>query len=105
VLPRADGLPEPQAAALGVALGLRAALEAPDPFLVSLAVLTLLCDAGRPVLCLVDPRCSLVQAHDVAVRAEHGLIHAIPRLAAAVVHADPLDDTDHHALLADHTHA
>jgi len=50
----------------------------------------------------VDPRCSLVQAHDIAVRAEHGLIHAIPRLAAAVVHADPLDDTDHHALLADH---
>jgi cation diffusion facilitator family transporter len=54
---------------------------------------------------LVDPRCSLVQAHDVAVRAEHGLIHAIPKLAAAVVHADPLDDTDHHALLADHTPA
>jgi cation diffusion facilitator family transporter len=51
---------------------------------------------------LVDPDCSLVQAHDVAVSAEHGLIHAIPRLAAAVVHADPLDDADHHALLADH---
>ncbi len=50
----------------------------------------------------VDPRCSLVQAHDIAVQAEHGLIHAIPRLTAAVVHADPLDDTDHHALLADH---
>ena len=50
----------------------------------------------------VDPDSSLVQAHDVAVSAEHGLIHAIPRLAAAVVHADPLDDTDHHAPLADH---
>jgi cation diffusion facilitator family transporter len=50
----------------------------------------------------VDPGCSIVQAHDVAVRAEHGLIHAIPRLAAATVHADPLDGTDHHALLADH---
>jgi cation diffusion facilitator family transporter len=50
----------------------------------------------------VDPRCSVVQAHDVAVSAEHGLIHAIPRLAAAAVHADPLDGTDHHALLADH---
>jgi divalent metal cation (Fe/Co/Zn/Cd) transporter len=54
---------------------------------------------------LVDPDSSLVQAHDVAVSAEHGLIHAIPRLTAAVVHADPLDDTDHHALLADHSAA
>jgi cation diffusion facilitator family transporter len=50
----------------------------------------------------VDPHCSVVQAHDVTVSAEHRLIHAIPRLAAAVVHADPLDDTDHHAPLADH---
>jgi cation diffusion facilitator family transporter len=50
----------------------------------------------------VDPACSVVQAHDVAVRAEHALIHAIPRLAAASVHADPLDGTDHHAVLADH---
>jgi cation diffusion facilitator family transporter len=54
---------------------------------------------------LLDPDCSLVQAHDVAVSAEHRLIHAIPRLAAAVVHADPLDDADHHALLADHSAA
>jgi cation diffusion facilitator family transporter len=50
----------------------------------------------------VDPACSIVQAHDVAVSAEHALIHAIPRLAAASVHADPLDGTDHHAVLADH---
>ena len=50
----------------------------------------------------VDPVCSIVQAHDVAVSAEHALIHAIPRLAAASVHADPLDGTDHHAVLADH---
>ena len=54
LLPRADGLPEPQAAALRIALGLQAGPDAPDPFLVSLAVLTLLSDAGRPVLCLVD---------------------------------------------------
>ncbi len=53
----------------------------------------------------VDPGSSLVQAHDVAVSAEHRLIHAIPRLAGAVVHADPLDDTDHHAPLADHLSA
>jgi len=50
----------------------------------------------------VDPARSIVQAHDVAVSAEHALIHAIPRLAAASVHADPLDGADHHAVLADH---
>ena len=50
----------------------------------------------------VDPGSSLVQAHDVAVSAEHRLIHAIPSLAGAMVHADPLDGTDHHAPLADH---
>jgi divalent metal cation (Fe/Co/Zn/Cd) transporter len=50
----------------------------------------------------VDPACSVVQAHAVAVSAEHRLIHAIPRLVAATVHADPADGTDHHALLADH---
>jgi DNA-binding CsgD family transcriptional regulator len=54
LLPRAGGLPEPQAAALRIALGLQAGRDAPDPFLVSLAVLTLLSDAGQPVLCLVD---------------------------------------------------
>ena len=50
----------------------------------------------------VDPVWSIIQAHDVAVGAEHALIHAIPRLTAASVHADPLDGTDHHAVLADH---
>jgi divalent metal cation (Fe/Co/Zn/Cd) transporter len=50
----------------------------------------------------VDPSLSVIQAHAVAVSAEHALIHAVPRLAAAVVHADPLAGADHHALLADH---
>jgi cation diffusion facilitator family transporter len=54
---------------------------------------------------LVDPHCSVIEAHAIAVSAEHRLIHAIPHLAAAVVHADPLDDADHHALLADHVPA
>jgi cation diffusion facilitator family transporter len=54
---------------------------------------------------LVDPHCSVIEAHAVAVRAEHRLIHALPHLAAAVVHADPLDDAaDHHALLAGHAY-
>jgi cation diffusion facilitator family transporter len=51
---------------------------------------------------LVDPLSSAVAAHKVAVDAEHALIHAIARLDAAVVHADPLDAVDHHAVLAHH---
>jgi hypothetical protein len=54
LLPCMDGLPGPQAAALRISLGLQAERDAPDPFLVSLAALTLLSDAGQPVLCLVD---------------------------------------------------
>jgi cation diffusion facilitator family transporter len=50
----------------------------------------------------VDRDSSVVQAHDVAVSAEHALLHAIPRLAAVTVHADPADSADHHAPLADH---
>jgi cation diffusion facilitator family transporter len=50
----------------------------------------------------VDPNFSVVQAHDIAVSAEHALLHAIPRLAAVTVHADPVDSADHHAPLADH---
>jgi len=53
---------------------------------------------------IVDPDITAVQAHEVAVNAEHALLHALPRLAAATVHADPgpQDGTDHHALLAPH---
>jgi len=52
----------------------------------------------------VDAGASAVEAHQVAVAAEHSLLHALPRLTAALVHADPQPEagTDHHAVLASH---
>ena len=53
---------------------------------------------------IVDTDASLVQAHQAAVSAEHNLLHALPRLTAALVHADPQprQGADHHAVLASH---
>ncbi|WP_243695159.1 helix-turn-helix transcriptional regulator [Agromyces protaetiae] len=50
-----DLIPEPQRDAIGTAFGLTGG-RAPDPFLVGLAVLSLLSEASsaRPVICLVD---------------------------------------------------
>ncbi|MEU1518668.1 AAA family ATPase [Streptomyces sp. NPDC005811] len=50
-----DQLPEPQRDALGTAFGLRAG-AAPDRFLVGLATLSLIADAGgdQPLVCIVD---------------------------------------------------
>jgi cation diffusion facilitator family transporter len=47
---------------------------------------------------------SAVQAHDIAVTAEHALLHALPRLSAALVHADPQprQGSNPHAVLAGH---
>ena len=53
---------------------------------------------------VVNPDITAVQAHQVTVTAEHDLLHAIPRLAAALVHADPEphDGTNPHRVLAGH---
>jgi cation diffusion facilitator family transporter len=53
---------------------------------------------------VVDPNLSVIDAHRITVEAEHRLMHAVPRLAAAVVHVDPAPDdgTDHHAVLSHH---
>jgi DNA-binding CsgD family transcriptional regulator len=55
MLDRLERLPDPQRAALAVAFGLRAG-DAPDRFLVGLAVLSLLSEvaAEQPLLCVVD---------------------------------------------------
>jgi cation diffusion facilitator family transporter len=47
---------------------------------------------------------SALKAHEIAVDAEHALLHALPRLSAALVHADPQprQGTDPHAVLTAH---
>ncbi len=49
---------------------------------------------------VVDPGLTLVQAHQIAEATEHQLLHDVPRLHAALVHADPAghphDLTGHH---------
>jgi DNA-binding CsgD family transcriptional regulator len=63
VLDRLEMLPEPQRQALEIVFGLSCG-GAPDPFLVGLAVLSLLSDAAdeRPLLCVVDDAQWLDQA-------------------------------------------
>jgi cation diffusion facilitator family transporter len=51
---------------------------------------------------VVDPALSLVEAHAIAVDAEHRLLHDVRRLTAAFIHADP-EGAEHHELTAHHT--
>jgi cation diffusion facilitator family transporter len=52
---------------------------------------------------VVSPVITAAEAHQITVEAEHALLHAIPRLAAALVHADPdITGSDPHRLLAGH---
>ncbi|GGZ86680.1 cation diffusion facilitator family transporter [Streptomyces echinoruber] len=56
----------------------------------------------------VDGEVTARQAHAVAVAAEHALLHAVPHLAAALVHADPAPapgEADPHLPLAHHAPA
>ena len=99
----------------------RRLMDAVDPALVDQAEQTLrstpgVLDAGQIRLrwtghqlraeceVIVDAAASAVEAHQVAVGAEHNLLHALPRLTAALVHADPQPEAgaDHHAMLASH---
>jgi cation diffusion facilitator family transporter len=53
---------------------------------------------------VVDATATVAQGHAVALDAEHRLLHDLPRLTAALVHADPGGDEghDHHTLTAHH---
>jgi cation diffusion facilitator family transporter len=52
---------------------------------------------------VVAPDITAAAAHQITVNAEHALLHAIPRLSAALVHADPESrGADPHDILADH---
>ena len=52
---------------------------------------------------VVDARLTVVEAHRIAVAAEHALIHAVPRLTAATVHTDHTAvEDDPHATLHHH---
>jgi cation diffusion facilitator family transporter len=55
-------------------------------------------------LIVADADLSLDQAHEVAERARHKMLHAVPKLSTVTVHVDPSthDGHDHHAELAHH---
>lgn len=52
----------------------------------------------------VDGSLTVVEAHDIAVEAQHRLLHEIARLVTAIIHTNPssVEGQDHHAPLAHH---
>src|SRR3984885_4129594 len=77
MIDRLDRLPGPQQDALGVAFGLRAG-DAPDRFLVGLAVLSLFAEVAeeQPLLCVVD------DAHWLDRASAHAVVFVARRLLA-----------------------
>ncbi|MFG2447792.1 cation diffusion facilitator family transporter [Streptomyces sp. NPDC048512] len=60
------------------------------------------------VAVVVDGEVTVRRAHAIAVEAEHALLHAVPKLTAALVHADPAPlpgEADPHGRLAHHVTA
>ena len=55
-------------------------------------------------LIVADAGLTLVEAHQVAERARHNMLHAVPKLSSVTVHVDPCehDGRDPHAALAHH---
>jgi divalent metal cation (Fe/Co/Zn/Cd) transporter len=99
----------------------RRLMDAVDPALVDQAVRTLratpgVLDVGTVRLRWVGHQlwaeCEIavsgditaIEAHEIAVNAEHDLMHALPGLSGSLVHADPQprQGTDLHAVLAPH---
>jgi cation diffusion facilitator family transporter len=58
-------------------------------------------------LIVADARISLEEAHAVAERARHAMLHAVPKLTSVTVHVDPSEQggLDYHAELAHHDRA
>jgi cation diffusion facilitator family transporter len=52
----------------------------------------------------VDEGRTIAEAHDIAERARHAILHEVPHLASAIIHADPCGHggSDAHAELAHH---
>jgi len=53
---------------------------------------------------VLDPQLSLIAAHQIAIEAEHRLLHQVPRLRGALIHPDPRPTASHdpHAVTAHH---
>ncbi len=56
----------------------------------------------------IDPALSLAAAHEIAHASEHDLIHAVPKLTTAMIHAYPAGGTNaaqrHRDHIASHPH-
>jgi hypothetical protein len=72
--------------------------------LIAVAILAVLRQAAGEVYRAADGRGRSGAGGPGRGGAEHALMHALPRLGAALVHADPdpREGVDHHAVLSDH---